>query len=87
MSKKINLNVKNIIFLIFFIRIFFFQYFSNLNIKSLLNYKRNISYKFEISSSKNEGEYRFLVIFKSSEKIDPEKFAVHIFILEILYHK
>ena len=43
---------------------------------------RNISGKFEENCSKNEGEDKFLVIFKISEKIDHKKFAVHTFVLK-----
>ena len=44
---------------------------------------RNISRKFEKDCLKNKGEDRFLVIFKISEKIDPKKFAVNTFVLEL----
>ena len=48
--------------------------------------KKNISRKFEEDCLKNEGEDRFLVIFKISDKIDPEKFAVYTFVLETFYN-
>ena len=34
---------------------------------------------------KNEGGDRFLVIFQISNKIDPEKIAVHTFVSETFY--
>ena len=40
---------------------------------------------FVVSSSKKEGEVRFLVIFKISKKIDPKKVAVRTFALETFY--
>ena len=41
--------------------------------------------KIEEDCLKNEGGDRFLVNFKISEKIDPEKFAVHMFVSETFY--
>ena len=59
---------KTTYFLVFFLsKIFVFKYFWNCNIQSLLNYKRKISWKFEVSSSKIEEEDRFLVISKYSQ--------------------
>ena len=43
------------------------------------------SLKFWISSSKNEGNNRFLVILKISKKNDPKKFFVYTFVLEAFY--
>ena len=45
----------------------------------------NFSQKFEVSSSINEGEDRFLVIFENSEINDLKIFAVHMFVLETFY--
>ena len=48
--------------------------------KSILNYKKNVSLKFKVFSSKNKEEDRFIVISKIFEKIDPKKFPVHTFV-------
>ena len=45
----------------------------------------NISWKFESDCLKNEVGDRFQWFFKNSKKIDPEKFAVHTFVLETFY--
>ena len=53
--------------------------------KSILNYKKNVSLKFKVFSSKNKEEDRFIVISKIFEKIDPKKFPVHKFVSETFY--
>ena len=75
--KKTNLLKKHLFFI-------FFNY-QGRDIQSLLNFKRKISGKIEVSSSKNEEEYRCLVIFKFSEKNDPKKFAVNMIASKIFY--
>ena len=47
----------------FFYLIFFFNIFKIAILKALLNYKKNISLKFEIASSKNKKKDKFLGIF------------------------
>ena len=50
---------KNTYFFSFLSITFIFKYFLNRNIQSLSIFKRNISWKFEVSSSKNEGKDGF----------------------------
>ena len=44
-----------------------------------------ISLKCEENCLKNKRWDRFLVIYKSSEKIDPEQFLAYLFVLETFY--
>ena len=64
--KKQKIVKKSLIFLFLFSEVFIFQYYKYPNVQSLLNCKNNDSWKFEVSSSKNEREDRFLVNFQTS---------------------
>ena len=68
--KKIKTSLKKPSYFWFSIYFFFctFQCFLKHNIKSLFNYIRNVSWKFEVSSSKNKGD-RFLVNLKTTRKL------------------